>query len=223
MKVLPEFEAKENDLFFLLRDDSMFCTERNVTEFVKELTDLIQSYYDVPVIRFSALEQIEYCKGEVGTNVLSLDKFFLGDFNLDISRIFELGGDQKKPIGYQITNLSELLDWLKTVKFVNIIDDDSATGGTLKEVLKDINCPWEFHSLDILYGLPNKLDICDVRDYIPNSKFGGLLCKKADTSPKRYSYVYPNVNLTSRMSMPQDKCIEFSDKLKKLWEKHNLV
>lgn len=228
MKVPVRYEELSNmsnndpRFYYGLRDDSKLCINRDVSSFVKDLVSLLSKkiYNQYPVYLFSAVDQIEYCRKVIQgqSNILSLDKWFKGDFNLNISRVFT-NDTQVRPIYYNIENVEEFKHWLQTVDYVNIYDDDICSGGTLQAVTSLIDVPWDANSLDRLYNLPKFVDICDVRDFIPGAKYGGLVCNFGG-GLFRNLYIEPNVNLESRMKITNGK--HFTNDLKELWAKHKL-
>jgi hypothetical protein len=197
---------------YLIRDDSAFCSDLP-PEFAQDLRNIVQEFFTIPVIVFSAQEQIDFCRPLIPENCISLDKWFKGGFNLNISRIFSW--NTQKQIGHVI-DVQGLKEYIKTVEHVNIVDDDSATGSTLRAVLKYVDKPFTFYSLDKLFGFKNVYDIIDVRDFIPGARHGGLMMEGGVRVP----YINPLVNLEERMKISDS--ITFSEKLYELWEKYDL-
>lgn len=206
---------------YLLRDDSRLTFNKDLSDFVKDLAVLIGEFAPCRVVTFRAEDQIEYCQSlfKNFNNVLSLDKFFKGDFNLLISRVFG-PGKQTKPSYYNIENINEFKKWLDGKDIINIVDDDIASGGTISAVLQYVNVRYNVFSLDRNYitGV-NVYDICDVRDFIPGSLYGGLMLDFGG-GLFRHPYIEPNVCLETRMKITGGRL--FSEKLKQLWIKYGI-
>lgn len=198
---------------YLIRDDSMFCADIS-PQFAQDLAEIVQEQVNVKVITFSAKEQIDFCRPKIPVNCISLDKWFDGGFNVNISRIFDWRTLGK--IGHIVQNKKELIEYTKNLSLVHIVDDDVATGSTLREIVEIIKKPFRFYSLDKLFGFKNVFDIIDIRDFIPGAKHGGLMMEGGIRVP----YINPLVNLKERMKIKDP--ITFSEKLYELWRKYDL-
>lgn len=193
----------------------MFCSDLP-PNFAADLKKILKPLVKVPVVVFSAKEQIEYCRPLIPESCVSLDKWFQGEFNLNISRIFNF--ETQERVGHYIENLEEFQKYVDKVDFVNIVDDDWATGSTIQKVLQYVNKPFRLFSLDNLFGFKYKYDIIDVRDFIPGAKHGGLMFE----GQIRLPYINPLVDLTQRMKLSAESAIIFSQKLYELWGSYNL-
>lgn len=218
---------------YLVRDDSELAIGVEKRYFVRDFCKLLGKYVDAEVKCFSAKEQIEYVKNFLHITfpkmkILSLDKWFKGDFNLDISRVFQLAGDQTNPICYRIREAESLKAWIQLNDDFIILDDDSASGGTSNCLTKTIFeiCPkkkFHFMSMDKIFNVHQfrpVYDIVDMRDFIPNAKFGGLLCSDDKGDLAREIYLHPKVQLEKRMKLKSDIVLDFSEELKVLIERH---
>lgn len=159
---------------------------------------------------------------------MSLDKWYEGDFNYKLSRIFNANQDQSIPVRFYSKMDDELNQWLEDIhhwEFV-LVDDDIASGATKDYMFQKfrkagIGFP-AFVSMESVYNkkyIGRVFDIVDIRDFIPNSKNGGLLCF-TDNGLRRIPYLYPQVDLVSRMKLTKDAAILFTRDLKELLEKH---
>lgn len=207
---------------YLIRDDSDYCfPSRDISEFVEDLRLLISEHVEVPVRVFSASDQVRQVWRETTIAgwlgfVISLDKWFLGDYNLSVSRVFS-------------KEQSVLSRFLVEGKFVVdpnekylIVDDDIASGSTIRFVKEYLGIEdavtFSMASMvsDSIY------DIVDVRDFVPGAKHGGLYVDNG-TAIQRELYMHPHVDLISRMKLKDtDSAIAFTESLKKLHTKHSL-
>lgn len=148
---------------------------------------------------------------------ISLDNFYHGDYNLQISRVFEISSYQNKPKYLTNSPYSEKIENqiadIGKLKRATIVDDDSVSGNTLRyidELLKHIQNK-EYYFL--AEGL-NKhyFDVVDLRDFIIGAEHGGLVVQ-LNNKLIRVPYINPYVNLKTRASIPQENCLEFSKQI----------
>lgn len=68
-------------------------------------------------------------------NIISLDKFVKGDFNIDTSRLFEISSYQRKANG-MISLSRSLEEQIKTIPqgTYDLVDDDSVSGYTIEKL-----------------------------------------------------------------------------------------
>lgn len=224
---------RKSEKVYLVRDDSFFCTGKKQTEFVEEFCQILQNYTDARVISFDSKKQIQSVRRYLnkyhnGKSIVSLDKWFVGDFNYNLSRIFEKGKDQSRPLRFFGRNINEFRDWVrgkKSYEFV-IVDDDIASGSTMNhvfDILKQENVGYpETVSMEAVYNKKYNgrvYDIVDIRDFIPGSKNGGLFCL-SESGLERIPYFYPEVDLVSRMKLTKHASVLFTRDLKELIQKH---
>lgn len=206
---------------YLVRDDSYFCCSRVPTLFVERFKNILQECVDAKVVVLNARHQVKHFKRYLQTcypklHVVSLDKWFKGDFQLNISRIFENG----KHTGFYTPNMMEFETWLKKHKDIIVVDDDIATGTTINNVrsivYKSTNNYPATLAMDHFYRSKVEIyDIVDIRDFIPGATHGGLLCK-INNQLQRLTYLHPQVNLCERMKLTEENAIKFTQKLKEL-------
>jgi hypothetical protein len=115
-----------------------------------------------------------------------------------VSRVFELGGEQEKPLRYVSSDLS-LLPAGKRV----FVDDDIGGGNMMRWVKAQTPHVEWVGQLSLLEGFyPAYFDIVDARDFLFGSRAGGLCVALEDGTITRTPYRPPWVNLLSRASIP---------------------
>lgn len=145
---------------------------------------------------------------------ISMDVFFEGDYNVNLSRAFEISGPQKKPSRMVHRPGLEELD-LKSIPAGEylLVEDDVATGTTMRRVKErlphDVKITQEL-IMSKFDGIENDersecYDIVDLRDFIVGSKHGGLVCYMPNGNIVRVPYLLPYVSLRSRAFIPADK------------------
>ena len=153
--------------------------------------------------------------------VISLDKYYTGDIQLNISRYFDLYGQQKKAADLVMSTVQdeEILETplqlsLPKDQYV-LIDDDSVSGYTMERLSSEIDKIVSTHTLmEPIYD-----DVVDARDFLFGAKYGGLLCKQPNGLLKRYPYVWPEVSLYYRASIELNKQKQFSELIYKANER----
>lgn len=213
---------KNKKLVYLIREDGA------PAEFTKDFENIVKKYIshnDYIIKTFNTTEEC-LCYG----NTISLDKIVKGAFNLDFSRKFFISDIQK----YSKEMISLTDPELNNIKQIPegdylLFDDDISTGFTFKTV-KNILSTNKINIIKTLalannYTDKNEeiFDIIDARDFIPNTKNGGLVVSFMDQPPLRVPYFYPFVNLTSRANIPAHSQIQFTIDVLELNKKHNLL
>lgn len=234
MIFLPQ---KSDKLFYVVRDDSYYSIGGNQRWFVRDFCIILQRYTDHEVVCVDARKQVKFATDHIykkyaNCNVISLDKWFNGHVNVSMSRIFKRGQDQSKPHGFIIRNekfFREHLSLFDRNKKHVIVDDDIASGYTMSKICDIVKEYSDVKpvliSMDCLYKpeWQNKVfDIVDIRDFVPNSLNGGLLCVKDDGTFERVPYFYPDVDLVARMKLTRVAAAMFTQDLQKLLKHHNL-
>ena len=201
-------------LRYVLRDDSFFCTRRKCSAEIRKIAQYIEEATGIQCAIIDAQQQIIWAQREVAelkrhAIVVSLDKWCVGDYNLQISRNFgendELLGFIHDPIPLEVSQRHEVL----------FVDDDISSGRTLKYVSSLFrNCKFpSFFALSKFID-DDIFDIVDARDFIPRAKYGGLMF-----NGNRISYLDPRVDLTKRMKFKnQDVASIFREKVLALWK-----
>lgn len=196
---------------YLIRDDTSMQKNNKKydffkQEFLKILSECIPDnieikYIDIP----TQLKKVKKSKHKT----ISLDKYYKGDINLNLSRIFELSGSQFKNADFLLKNHKKIDNKEK----YRIIDDDIITGRSIKYIKDKLSLKISNKlGLNSYYYDNNLYDIIDLRDFIFNFKNGGLLVKwKNDLF--RVPYIYPFVNLEARMKLKPNMQLIFSQKI----------
>lgn len=190
------------------------------TLFNKNLKSVFEKYLDknIDIRLFKTTEE-----KRVG-NIISLDKFVKGDFNIDTSRLFEISSYQKKANG-MISLTRSLEEQIKKIPqgTYNLVDDDSVSGYTIEKI-KDFLLQYgikinktEMLIQDYLTENEYLLDVVDARDFLVNKVNNqGLVVKKLNGDNSRVTYLFPEVNLTTRATVEPNHQILFSRDICKL-------
>lgn len=234
MIFLPQ---KSDSLYYVVRDDSHYSLGKRHVRFVSDFCTMLQKYTSHAVVGVDAKKQVEFATDHIfkkyaNCNIISLDKWFRGHFDVLMSRIFKKGQDQSVPCGFIIRNekfFREHLALFDRNKKHVIVDDDIASGYTMSKICDIVKEYSDVKpvliSMDCLYRpeWQNKVfDIVDIRDFIPNSLNGGLFCVKDDGTYERVPYFYPDVDLVARMKLTKEDAAMFTQDLKDLLKHHNL-
>lgn len=220
-----------NDIKESLQDSNIILnTHLNIYH---ELLEILRDYYPKDINFHNNEERIKtlihtHEKGLLKYPVISLDNFFQGDYNIDISRVFGLDGQYVNK-GYierleSEISLDEQCSIIPSGDYI-ILDDDIATGETVKNITMMLK-KYKVNIQGTLCLIPedsDSYDIIDARDFIIGSKYGGLTIDYHN-SYLRLPYMYPYVNLTTRAKIDTDKTLKLSLKLwefnKKLYSEH---
>lgn len=165
--------------------------------FISELIKIFEDDLKETVIVKRVDEQLQSIPTFTHPSI-SLDKYFTGDFQLDVSRHFIID-DPIQEHGYKLDcttkSLTDEIQKIKKLGFQNVIlvDDDSVSGETVNRIkqLLDINI------IDTYFISPGYKDVLDVRDFLLNARNGGLVFSDSETV-FRAPYIYPYVNLQKR-------------------------
>ncbi len=156
------------------------------------------------------------------SKTISLDNFYLGDFQLKIGRLFEVSDLQdsclrlvERPFSL---SLEKQLNQIEKGKYI-LVDDDSVSGQTvrkIKDLLKKhgITIEKEFFLSSVVED--KFYDVVDMRDFIVGAKEAGLIVRLNKELNCRMPYVFPYVNLNRRANIACEKEREFSLKIWKL-------
>ena len=155
---------------------------------------------------------------------ISLDTYYRGTYDIQTSRLFDISDIQKKyisligRIGYE--SIEEQIEKIKDGNYI-LVDDDSATGKTIREVMSKLPERINIEKIELLADvLKEKLfDIVDLRDFIIGVQNGGLVVKLPNHEIVRAPYMLPYVCLKSRASISPSKEMEMSIKLWKMNKK----
>lgn len=199
---------------YVLRDDTAFCSSRcsalqicQLAKYIEEATGLECEVIDVNEQLIWAYDRVEEMKGT--SLVVSLDKWFRGDYDLRISRNF---GENDDLLGFVHTEVSPLVAMTTDILFV---DDDKSSGRTFtfaSRLFPRCKFPRFFTLSDYYDG--EIFDIVDARDFIPGAIHGGLMFRG-----ERISYLDPRVDLKKRMRFANNEISNiFREKVSNLWK-----
>lgn len=150
--------------------------------------------------------------------IISLDSYFKGDYNLHISREFNL--DHQLRPNYLIArpDYPELENQIKSIPKGEycLVDDDKATGTTIG-LVKQLLSHCIIKEEQFLIDTSNSLDIVDCRDFLWGAKDGGLVIKNSSHN-FRVPYLFPWVNLVSRAKIESHLVLWLTEEIWKLNE-----
>lgn len=199
------FEEKHISKIYL-KDDGFFSLKNIEIDgykiFKENLKKVFQKY-------IQNVELIEH-KTFNGKGICSLDEIEKTEYNLNVTRIFELDFLTEKPIRLSNRiNTPTISKQLQTIpnEFI-LFDDDSASGYTIKTIEKILK------NKTILEKRFNQKineneDICDIRDFLIGSNGSGLTIFFKNRKYK-LPYIFPFVNIYKRASIPMKDIIDFS-------------
>lgn len=182
-----------------------------IGHYEEEMTDLIALAYCSRVrVRKRVYEP------RVKKDVINLDPITASEYeyNLNISRIFDVSSAQKAPLGYiarpGFPSIEEQIDVIPQ-GYYTLVDDDQSTGGTIAmvssllkqrgRIIQDVET--------LLENDAKRIDILDIRDFIMGSDFGGLVVNvKGNTY--RVPYLLPFVNIRARANITMGNAVIFS-------------
>jgi hypothetical protein len=164
--------------------------------------------------------------------IISLDGCIPGDFNVALSRYFQLTTGERLHSLYNRPDAPELVTQIEAIppgRYV-LMDDDIATGETIRRFLallpphvqvekiiavQQLVCG---HSLATVesHDSDDIVDAGDVRDFLVGSREGGLAVRLPNNEIARVPYLYPYVQNYRRMSIPLSQEIPFSRALWRL-------
>lgn len=220
-------KLKSEDLKIRDKKQIYFIRTDGVTDvFAKKLKGIVEKYVNEKVeVKF--INSDNYI-GINAQNTISLDKFIKTEYNLDLSREFQLCGSQKK--AKRMVSISapieEQISCIKKGDYC-LLDDDSVSGFTLKkteEILKKHGVNINSQKLlikSVLKDGEELYDVIDARDFCLNADNGGLVVKLFSGDLVRVPYIFPFVNLTTRANIKPEYQIQFSYELLLINEENN--
>lgn len=163
---------------------------------------------------------------EANTNLsdmktISLDSYYNGTHQLEVSRLFDVCDGQikcRKIVSRLGTcSLCEQIKDILPGKYV-LVDDDSITGKTLKAVSDMMPPSIEITGNYLLTNFTGKkiFDAIDLRDFIIGASNAGLVVLMPNGKICRVPYVMPFVSLDSRANIPVELQGKFSHEIWKL-------
>lgn len=151
---------------------------------------------------------------------ISIDSYFRGNFNLEISRLFACSSPQfryKEIVARANTpTLNSQISNIKDGTYT-LVDDDSVSGSTLKSIKSLLPIRINIDKIFLLSSLLNEkfFDVVDFRDFIVGANNSGLTVSLPNGQITRVPYMLPYTNLTTRASIAPNRQYQFSIRL---WE-----
>ena len=149
-----------------------------------------------------------------GLPTISLDPFTPGDHQLQLSRLFDLGGyTQRGPITRPgAPALADQLTVIPPGRY-HLFDDDQCSGATLRFAARSLPERAVVAEVSTLLGrgpgTPAR-EVADARDFVLGSRDGGLVLTLPGGAIGRAPYLLPYVDPAARCSVPADQALEFS-------------
>jgi nicotinic acid mononucleotide adenylyltransferase len=147
-----------------------------------------------------------------GKSFISLDPMLPATHNLQMSRLYDIGGYRK--MGYTerpgSTSFEAQVQNIPPGEYI-LMDDDIVTGGTVayaEEILKGRASVVGWYHLETSEG--GTRDIADSRDFMLGAKEAGLVMQMPNGVLARAPYIYPFVDPTARSSIPPEHALRFS-------------
>lgn len=156
-----------------------------------------------------------------GRQTISLDTYYRGTYDIETSRLFDISDIQKKyisligRIGHD--TIENQIEKIEDGSYI-LVDDDSATGKTIREIMSNLPKRINIEQIYLLASMLNEkiFDIVDLRDFIIGVQNGGLVVKLPNGEIARAPYMLPYVCLKTRATISASKEMEISTKLWKM-------
>ena len=229
----PEYSKEEG--CYVIRNEGLIPLDKyknNIDEqtlekaqksFLKELIMLFKEAFDnkLDIKTIDMKKQLEEAKIRLKEQkTISLDTYYRGTYDIQTSRLFDISDIQKNyisligRIGFE--TIEKQIEKIKMGNYI-LVDDDSATGKTIREVMSILPEKINIEKIELLAdALKEKIfDIVDLRDFIIGVQNGGLVVRLPNHEVARAPYILPYVCLKTRASISPSKEMEMSIKL---WE-----
>lgn len=226
-------EKIKPNMVYMIRDDSSLINNGvhvyTGKLIVAELSKIFSKIGVKPIV-MDIDEQLDVFKSYMKNTyknpiIISMDKYFKGTFQFNVSRLFNLFSYQKQCKGLYYKNIKALETFLGTLPLnetIILVDDDISTGYTINNVKElilsirdDLTIKTEFINEVYLasIGIDKEFiyDIVDIRDFIFNTSNGGLMTQRGASKPSRFTYVYPYINLYTRAKIPYSEILPFTN------------
>lgn len=189
--------------------------------FISELRYLMGSLFTkASIIVIDMQEQLNKAYRDLeGLRTISLDTYFNGTYNLEITRLFEIRDKQTKfktmTSRFRDRTIEEQIEDIEPGEYI-IVDDDAVGGRTIREVARllgsDRKVIGTYLMMDTYRNKSNQpiLDVVDCRDFIVGSS-GGLTVDLPDVGIVRLPYLYPFVDINDKANIPEGMEQEFSN------------
>ena len=226
-KFLREIPIKTaNNDIYIVRNEGILPFEDfkgdvyNAQRFFKErFLQILEKYIQNPIKMVNVSDEINKANNHLkGKTTISIDPYFIGTYNLHISRQFFICDFQEKPEkiidspGY-INDFTNLPD-----ENFALVDDDSVSGNTIKLLKQYINITDTYFLNSIIED--KIFDCIDLRDFMFGVKNSGLVVNILNQDI-RVPYIYPYVNLYTRANIKD--AVNFSKEIVNLnFEMYNI-
>lgn len=204
-------ETKDyKDKFYYIRDDLNYIDK---SKYRKDILKIFNKYVDNTKI-VNVNEEKRFPNID---NIISLDIYHKGKYNLNYSRLFNLCDNQIKSkklidrIGFS-NNIEEI----DLTKEYILLDDDISSGTTINYIKNNILNKYKIKGFKTIINNKDIYDVNDLRDFIFGSKNGGLTCSLPNGELVRVPYILPYIDIYNRASIEQKNIKDFSRDIVKL-------
>lgn len=232
---LTEKDYCIDDGDYIIRDEGLVplykyknVVDENILEnariyFLENLKNIFSDSFErkLKIKTIDMQKQLEIAQNVLyNKNTISLDTYYKGKYNIETSRLFDISDVQKKyikligRIGFN--SIENQISKIGKGNYI-LVDDDSATGKTISEVMSLLPEKINIEQIYLLANIFNEkiFDIVDLRDFIIGVECGGLIVRLPNKEVARAPYMLPYVSLKSRATIPTIKEMQMSIKL---WE-----
>ena len=182
---------------YVIRNEGMIpfsnykdCVESDILEkaqkeFLEQLIYVLKKAFDdkldIKIINMEMqLEKAENFLKDKKT--ISLDTYYKGTYNIETSRLFDISDLQNKYISLigriGFDTIEKQIKKIEDGNYI-LVDDDSATGKTIREITGNLPERINIEQIYLLASMENEkiFDIVDLRDFIIGVQNGGLIVR----------------------------------------------
>lgn len=206
--------------WYVLRDDSSFFPMVGIEVFKSKIIKLLEKASGYAVKTLNPEQQLVWAKKQVeGEKTLSLDIYYKGTYQLELSRLFQVKDSQTKGIKLmERWGSPSVSDQVKKIPPGNytLVDDDVASGETIERVKALLPSDVVINKVVVLSEVEGRLnifDIVDLRDFIIGAPGGGLQVIDDKGIVSRAPYIFPFVNLSSRAKISKLSQVDFTKEI----------
>lgn len=235
---LPLWRTDLENMVYIIRDEGTLplgvlvsiygedIVAKAQTKFMSGLRQIMEdTFTNATVIVISANEQIKKTYEDLANKkTISLDTFYKGTYNLDLTRLFKVVDGKTEFIKLtsrgSTPSIEEQLSLIEPGEYT-LVDDDAVGGRTIKSVKEML--PQGVTIVDIYlmmdsYRNKNEqpvLDVIDCRDFMVGIQGCGLTTLVDGVGVIRLPYMYPFVDIDDKANIPcgMEKAVS-----KKIWE-----
>lgn len=197
--------------------------EKAHKDFLEELIHVLEKTfeYKLDVKTIDMEKQLEKAEKNLkDKKTISLDTYYKGTYNIETSRLFDISDLQNNyisligRIGHD--TIENQINVIEDGNYI-LVDDDSATGKTIREVMSNLPERINIEQIYLLASMLNEniFDIVDLRDFIIGVQNGGLIVRLPNKEIARAPYILPYVSLKTRATISASEEMNISIKL---WE-----